>query len=79
MVLKYINIPILYIEQFYKTSLLIHFMKIVKILYLEGIYKNKRTRKVFNERIKQLNECWSNEDFKDNKYEILESNLKELI
>ena len=54
-------------------------MKIVKILYLEGIYKNKRTRKVFNERIKQLNECWSNEDFKDNKYEILESNLKELI
>ena len=53
-------------------------MKIVKIPYSEGTDVNKGTEKAPDEVIKQLNECWSNENFQDNKYEVIESNLKEL-
>ncbi|MEK6932989.1 MAG: arginase family protein [Nanoarchaeota archaeon] len=53
-------------------------MKIVKIPYSEGTDVNKGTEKAPDEIVKQLNECWSNENFQDNKYEIIESNIKEL-
>ena len=53
-------------------------MKIVKIPYSEGTDINKGTEKAPDEIVKQLNECWSNENFLDNKYEILKSNIKEL-
>jgi agmatinase len=53
-------------------------MRIVKIPYSEGTDVNKGTEKAPDEIIKQLNECWSNENFQDNKYEVIDSNLKEL-
>ena len=53
-------------------------MKIIKIPYSEGTDVNKGTEKAPDEIIKQLNECWSNENFLDNKYEVINSNLKEL-
>ena len=53
-------------------------MKIIKIPYSEGTDVNKGTEKAPDEIIKQLNECWSNENFQDNKYEVIDSNLKEL-
>jgi len=53
-------------------------MKIVKIPYSEGTDVNKGTEKAPDEIIKQLDECWSNENFQDNKYEVVNSNLKEL-
>jgi len=53
-------------------------MKIVKIPHSEGTDVNKGTEKAPDEIIKQLNECWSNENFQDNKYEVINSNIKEL-
>jgi len=53
-------------------------MKIIKISYSEGTDVNKGTEKAPDEIVKQLNECWSNENFQDNKYEVIDSNLKEL-
>lgn len=53
-------------------------MKIVKIPYSEGTDVNRGTEKAPDEIIKQLNECWSNENFQDNKYEVSESDVKEL-
>ena len=53
-------------------------MKIVKIPYSEGTDVNKGTEKAPGEIIKQLNECWTNENFQDNKYEVIDSNIKEL-
>ena len=53
-------------------------MKIIKIPYSEGTDVNKGTEKAPDEIVKQLNECWSNENFQDNKYEVIDSNLKEL-
>src|SRR3989344_7792319 len=53
-------------------------MKIVKIPYSEGTDVNKGTENAPDEIVKQLNECWSNENFQDNKYEVIDSNLKEL-
>lgn len=53
-------------------------MKIVKIPYSEGTDVNKGTEKAPDEIIKHLNDIWSNENFQDNKYEVFESNLKEL-
>ena len=53
-------------------------MKIIKIPYSKGTDVNKGTEKAPDEIIKQLNECWSNENFQDNKYEVIDSNLKEL-
>lgn len=53
-------------------------MIIVKISYSQGTDVNKGTEKAPDEIIKQLNECWSNENFQDNKYEIINSNVNEL-
>jgi agmatinase len=53
-------------------------MKIVKIPYSEGTDVNKGTEKAPAEIIKQLNKCWSNENLQDNKYEIIDSDIKEL-
>ena len=53
-------------------------MKIVELAYSEGTDVNKGTEKAPDEIIKQLNECWSNETFQDNKYEVLSSNINEL-
>ena len=53
-------------------------MKIVKIPYSEGTDLNKGTEKAPDEIIKQLNEIWSNENFQDNKYKVIHSNLNEL-
>ena len=36
------------------------------------------TEKAPDEIVKQLNECWSNENFQDNKYEVLDSSLENL-
>ncbi len=53
-------------------------MRIIKLPYSEGTDINKGAEKAPDEIIKQLNECWSNENFQDNKYEVLESNIEEL-
>ena len=53
-------------------------MKIVKIPYSDGTDVNKGTEKAPDEIIKQLNECWSNENFLDNKYEVINSDINEL-
>ncbi len=53
-------------------------MKIIKIPHSEGTDVNKGCEKAPNEIVKQLNECWSNENFQDSKYEVVNSNIKEL-
>ena len=53
-------------------------MKIIKIPYSEGTDVNKGCEKAPDEIIKQLNECWSNENFQDNKYDVLSSNINDL-
>jgi len=53
-------------------------MKIIKIPYSEGTDVNKGAEKAPDEIIKQLNDIWSNENFQDNKYEVINSNLEEL-
>ena len=53
-------------------------MKIVKLNHEEGTDINRGCSKAPDEIIKQLNECWSNENFQDNKYEVFESDIKEL-
>ncbi len=53
-------------------------MKIIKIPYSEGTDVNRGCEKAPGEIIKQLNECWSNENFQDDKYEVSESDIKEL-
>ena len=53
-------------------------MKIVKIPYSEGTDVNKGTEKAPDVIVKELNECWSNENFLDNKYDVIESELENL-
>src|SRR3989344_8041107 len=53
-------------------------MKIVKIPYSEGTDVNRGCEKAPDKIIGQLNECWSNENFQDIKYEVAESSLEEL-
>ncbi|MEK6835506.1 MAG: arginase family protein [Nanoarchaeota archaeon] len=53
-------------------------MKLVKIPYSQGTDVNKGCEKAPDEIIKQLNDIWSNENFQDSKYEIIDSNLEEL-
>jgi agmatinase len=52
-------------------------MKIVKIPYNETEI-NRGCEKAPEEIVNQLNDIWSNEDFQDNKYEIINSNLENL-
>jgi len=53
-------------------------MKIVKLRYSEGTDVNKGCEKAPDEIVKQLDDCWSNESFQDNKYEIFNSNINEI-
>src|SRR3989344_9138518 len=53
-------------------------MKLIKLPYSQGTDINKGCEKAPDEIIKQLNDIWSNENFQDNKYDVVESNLDKL-